>query len=142
MKIYVNQIPEEGLTEQATYDPAALDMDRIDIHPRQPFRVEARILKADQELIGHADIPAPLIMTCARCLEDFASTVTPQNVFTYRVGPKEVVDITDDVRQEVILAYPPVPICRPTCKGLCATCGQNLNQAGCSHPQHLETNNP
>ena len=135
MKIYVNRVPDEGLTEQATYDPAALDMDRIDIHPRQPFRLEARIQKADQELIVQADIQAPLTMTCARCLEDFTSTVTPHNVFTYRLDSTEVVDITDDVREEVMLAYPLVPICRPACKGLCATCGQNLNQALCAHQQ-------
>ena len=136
MKIYVNRIPEEGLTEQDTYDPASLDMDRIDIHPRQPFRVEARIQKADQELVVQADIHALLTMTCARCLEEFTSTVTPHNVFTYRVGSTEVVDITEDVREEVMLAYPLVPICRPACKGLCPACGQNLNQILCAHPQH------
>ena len=135
MKIYVSRIPEEGLTEQATYDPTALDMDRIDIHPRQPFRIEAQIQKADEELVVHATIHAPLTMTCARCLEDFTSTVTPSNVFTYHVGSAEVVDITDDVREEVMLAYPMVPICRQECKGLCPACGQNLNQAPCAHQQ-------
>jgi uncharacterized protein len=42
-----------------------------------------------------------------------------------------VVDITNDIRQEIILAYPMIPICRQTCKGLCAVCGYNLNQGVC-----------
>ena len=45
----------------------------------------------------------------------------------------EMVDITDDVRQEIILAYPMIPICAPGCKGLCPACGWNLNQGSCVH---------
>jgi uncharacterized protein len=44
------------------------------------------------------------------------------------VAPTDVVDITDDIRQEIILAYPMIPICQQNCKGLCPVCGQNLNQ--------------
>ncbi|MBI2174769.1 MAG: DUF177 domain-containing protein [Candidatus Omnitrophica bacterium] len=52
---------------------------------------------------------------------------------SYHVAPTDVVDITDDVRQEIILAYPMIPVCREDCKGLCISCGQNLNVAACSH---------
>ena len=46
---------------------------------------------------------------------------------------RDVVDITDDVRQEIMLAYPMIPVCRPDCKGLCSVCGQNLNAGPCQH---------
>ncbi len=133
MKIHVNQVPAEGLRDRVTYDPTTMDMDRADIHPTDPCQVEAFIVKADQELVVNADIRAPLQMTCARCLEGFVSTVTTDAVFSYKVHPTDVVDITEDVRQEIILAYPMVPICQPGCKGLCSACGQNLNLGVCSH---------
>ena len=133
MKIQVNRIPDEGLRERVTYDPAALDMGRDDVHFVQPFAVDAFITKADTELVVDVDIRCPVRLACARCLEQFDSTVTTKALFTYQVASADVVDITEDVRQEVILAYPMVPVCRPDCKGLCASCGQNLNTGTCSH---------
>lgn len=133
MKIQVNRIPEDGLRERVTYDPAALDMEREDVHLVQPFSVEAFATLADTELVVDVDIRCPVRLLCARCLEEFDSTVTAKSLFTYKVGANDVVDITEDVRQEIILAYPMVAVCRPECKGLCAACGQNLNAGSCSH---------
>ena len=133
MKIYVSRIPDEGLKDHASYDPSAMDMGRDDIHLDHPFDVDAFIIKADQELVVNAAIRCPLRLSCARCLEEFRTTLEAKAVFTYKVRPTDVVDITDDVRQEVILGYPMTPICRPDCKGLCSACGQNLNVASCSH---------
>ena len=133
MKIHVGQVPQEGVTERASYDPSSLDMNRNDISIREPFDVEAAITNVGGQLVVRAAIRAPLTMICARCLSEFAITVTPEGTFSYTVEPNDIVDITDDVRQEVILAYPMVPHCRPDCKGLCATCGQNLNEKTCGH---------
>ena len=133
MKIQVDRIPEEGLRELATCDPAALDMEREDVHLVQPFTVEAFATLADTELVVDVDIRCPVRLSCARCLEEFDLMVTARSLFTYKVAPTDVVDITEDVRQEIILAYPMAPVCRPECKGLCASCGQNLNTGGCSH---------
>ena len=133
MKIQVSRVSEEGRRERATYDPASLDMDRDDIHLAEPFEVDAFVTKMDEELVVTADIRCPLRLSCARCLEEFTSAVQANAIFTYQVRPADVVDITDDIRQEIILGYPVIPICRPDCRGLCRVCGQNLNIAACSH---------
>ena len=133
MKIHVNRVPEEGLREHATYDPAPLDMDRDDIRLREPFAVDADIKRVDRELVVDVDITAPMELTCARCLEQVRRDLVTGALFSYRVQPTDVVDITDDVRQEIVLAYPMVPVCRPDCKGLCSVCGQNLNERPCGH---------
>lgn len=133
MKIYVNRIPEEGLQERATYNPSTMDMERDDIHLRRPYEVNARITKIERELVVSAQITCQIELTCARCLEEFPQTIHPHGVFSYPVGATDVVDITEDIRQEVILAYPMIPVCRQDCKGLCSACGQNLNLATCRH---------
>jgi uncharacterized protein len=133
MKIHVNRVPPEGLRERATYDPAALDMERDDIRLLHPFEAEVFASLADRELVVEVGIRSELRMTCARCLEPFEATLTPRALFTYSVQPADVVDITDDVRQEVMLAYPMAPLCRSGCKGLCRFCGQNLNAGACGH---------
>ena len=135
MKIHVSRIPPEGLQDHATYNPAPLDMERPDIHVTRPVEVEAFMTMAERELVVKADIRCPLRLSCARCLEEFEQTVTADALFNYAVQPADVVDITDDVRQEIILAYPMIPLCRPDCKGLCSACGQNLNRGACAHTQ-------
>jgi uncharacterized protein len=133
MKIHVSRIPEEGLTEHASYNASKLDMERQDVRLPEPFEVDAFITRIDRELVIRAQIRSPLLLVCGRCLDEYSSVVTAKNVYTYEVRPTDVVDITDDVRQDVILAYPMIPLCRPDCKGLCLTCGQNLNHGSCAH---------
>ena len=140
MKIHVKEVPEAGLSQHATYDPKPLDMERDDIRLTEPFDVEAFITRTEQELIVKADIRCPLLMTCARCLEDFSSHIETDAIFHHKVQPADVVDITDEVRQEIVLAYPMFPICQPACKGLCSTCGQNLNIGPCSHATAQQEN--
>jgi uncharacterized protein len=133
MKIQVSRVPEEGLREHATYDPTTMDMDRDDIHLPEPFEVDAFVAKMDEELMVTVDIRCPLRLSCARCLEEFVSTLHADAMFNYQVRPSDIVDITDDVRQEILLGYPMIPVCRPDCRGLCRVCGQNLNAAVCPH---------
>jgi len=133
MKIRVNRIPADGMEEHASYDPTELDMERDDVHLSEPFEVEAMITKATEELIVSVEVRCPVQMTCGRCLEEFSETLAKDAVFTYRVQPNDEVDITDDVRQEIMLAYPMVPLCSAECKGLCVSCGQNLNEGACGH---------
>lgn len=42
------------------------------------------------------------------------------------------VDLTDDMREAIILAFPRYPVCRPECRGLCGRCGKNLNIEACT----------
>ena len=44
----------------------------------------------------------------------------------------DTVDLTGPIRDEVALAIPVRPVCRPDCRGLCPTCGTDLN----SDPDH------
>ena len=133
MKIHVNQVPAEGLREHAAYDPTTMDMDREDVRLTEPFDVDVFAVKVESELVVTIEVRCPLRLSCARCLEEFASVLTTEGLFSYKVQPSDAVDITDDVRQEIILAYPMIPVCRPDCRGLCGVCGQNLNVAVCRH---------
>ena len=44
------------------------------------------------------------------------------------------IDLAPALREQVLLATPPSPLCSEDCKGLCAICGQdkNLRDCGCS----------
>jgi uncharacterized protein len=57
--------------------------------------------------------------------------------FVVPVGPDEMVDLSEVVRQHLVLALPIAPRCRIECQGLCASCGADLNveQCGCLQNQ-------
>ena len=132
MKIYVSRVPFEGMREEARYEPQALDVDRPDIRATEPIALSSFITKAEDALVVEADIHGELELACGRCLMKFAAPFQTTATLTYQVGPTDVIDITEDVRQEIMLTYPMIPVCAPGCKGLCRRCGQNLNEQTCA----------
>jgi len=71
-------------------------------------------------------------LVCGRCLEPFERPYSSSFHFDYPVKDQVVLDVTDDVRQEVLLSYPLLVICKKECRGLCPACGKNLNEGSCS----------
>jgi uncharacterized protein len=78
---------------------------------------------------------------CTRCLDEthihlslpieelFVSPPTPDAEFT--VPESGILDLAPLVREEVIVQTPISVLCRPDCKGICLTCGKNLNERPC-----------
>ena len=133
MRIHVNRIPEDGLTLDTTYDPQALDIARPDALPAAPVHLVGVARKEEDELLVEATIRCVLEYTCARCLTCFESVMNKACLFNYDVSDRQIVDITEDVRQEIMLDYPLVPVCQDDCRGLCLRCGHNLNESDCAH---------
>jgi uncharacterized protein len=84
---------------------------------------------------------------CDRCLEEFRMSVEERSRVIFSSDPNMIavadeeihplakdaheIDITNDVRDALLLAVPLKAVCRPECKGLCAQCGANLNKENC-----------
>ena len=48
------------------------------------------------------------------------------------IDEHHVLDLSEVVRQYLVIAQTTCPSCRPDCAGLCSQCGQNLNLGQCS----------
>jgi uncharacterized protein len=77
---------------------------------------------------------------CVRCLTRWEAPVeiTVRELFARRpvddqfpISRDGLIDLEPLVRDELVLALPPDPICRPDCAGLCPTCGADLNTNPC-----------
>ncbi|MBI4356212.1 MAG: DUF177 domain-containing protein [Candidatus Omnitrophica bacterium] len=132
MKIQVMKVPEEGLSLDTSYDPQQLNVDRQDAHLTSPVRLATRVTREGEDLFVQGSLRCVLTMICGRCLESFDATVDKELLLHYDVTGKYVVDITDDVRQELVLEYPMIALCRSDCLGLCPRCGVNRNHTTCS----------
>jgi uncharacterized protein len=43
----------------------------------------------------------------------------------------KIIDLARALREQILLAVPPPPLCDEACKGLCPQCGKDLNQGDC-----------
>ena len=88
---------------------------------------------AGSDLIVTGSASVPLATVCARCLDDVRVTVSVKNLCFHFEKVKDLeVDLTEDVREELLLAVPSCFYCSPDCKGICPMCGANLNHETCS----------
>lgn len=80
---------------------------------------------------------------CNRCLAEFSELVEVSIDQVFRTEPEDTdgemridsmgwIDVGVPVHDEIALALPPVPLCRPECRGLCPECGTDLNTEPCA----------
>ena len=134
MKIMVARIPEEGSSYNGS-DPAAV-MDLAD----DPFvKVEGDVQYAlhaqcvSEELIVRGRLSVDLGLKCIRCSEFFSTTVADSDFLRAYPASEDTdsVEITPDMREDLLLHIPTFPICSEGCKGLCVQCGAYLNKGSC-----------
>lgn len=131
MKIDISQISSEPLEISQKEDPALLELETAEINFISPLLVSCRVIKIAESVKISGLFKAEVRLSCSRCTEKFLSKIKGKFNFNYPIEEKNILDITDDIRQEVILSYPAVALCKKGCKGLCASCGQNLNKGRC-----------
>jgi uncharacterized protein len=96
-------------------------------------------------------------VSCARCLEPVSVPLDVELEEVYEptidmltgrprdpeeedralwIDEHHILDLTEVLRQDVLLALPLNAVCREDCLGLCPTCGANLNEETCDcHPE-------
>ena len=50
------------------------------------------------------------------------------------IDERHLLDLSEVMRQNLIVSVPPFPVCKPDCAGLCPHCGQDLNEGPCDCP--------
>jgi uncharacterized protein len=111
-----------------------------------------RLMHINDGILVQGQLDGTATLACARCLElvEVPLEVEIEEVFKptidlltgHSVTPEEedralwidehhVLDLTEVVRQDALLAAPLNAVCREDCRGLCPTCGKNLNEGPC-----------
>lgn len=84
-------------------------------------------------------------LTCSRCLENFVkrseltewaeAVISDKESFVEDEGIVQIIDkvadLTNIIRDMIILDEGMRPLCKEDCKGLCPLCGENLNNKVC-----------
>ena len=122
-----------------------------------PIHLDARVRKVGEEIQIEGRVSSALQMNCARCLRPHREDLDESFDVTYLPYPEELdskdeleldeadmnivyytgeeIDLTELVRDQVLLLIPVKPLCKADCAGLCPSCGKDLNEGPCSCSQ-------
>lgn len=132
MKIFIKQIPEQGLIFNKSVSAKDLDIPEDIMACLTPLMIRAKFERAGDEVLAAVEVDGAYRLACSRCLEEFELTKTDCFELVFDVEPAmEFIEIDNDIREELIVAMSSNPQCRVACKGLCKDCGANLNLEKC-----------
>ena len=118
-----------------------------------PISIALSIAREYDHIRLHGGISTSVKLTCSRCLVEYAADIASRFTIFYtksvesqpedevELGEEDLIsvsysgdeiDFADEIAEQVLLEIPYKPLCSEECKGLCFSCGTDLNNAVCS----------
>ena len=125
-----------------TFEMNPVEFEGDIIKPVSSCSVQGDISSKDNILLLNINIKVNLEMNCSRCLDTFIYPIDIdiEERFTNDSNSEDeaiividdVLDINEVVETSIISTLPIKRVCKTNCKGLCQTCGCNLNHGSCT----------
>lgn len=161
LKLTVNEIPEGNLDiRELEVSPSEIGLKGEDFKIISPVHSHIRFLRHNQSIHIKARFSASLVVECRRCIESLETEIVADVELQFlqvddpeKMDPRlvdagerhysdEVIDLSEDARQGLVLETPIWPLCSESCNGLCASCGTNLNISECDCYNPAESSSP
>jgi uncharacterized protein len=159
MQFNVAQLLKEPTGGTRKYDvqesPEDLELDP-ELVIQEPIAGRVKFTKIPRGILVNGSLQTVLEVNCTRCLdpfdlpvaieieEQFHPTVDLQTGATLPhdedvdeatlISERNIIDLSEVVRQALLLELPATAVCREACLGMCPHCGQNLNEGPCNCP--------
>ena len=134
MIIEIPKLNPDGEWVEGVEPVSILGMEDSKVRVDQPIWYRMWVQLVTGHLVVKGEWGLALELECGRCADFFSTTLGDSSFLRdYEIsGGIETVDVTPDLREDILLALPAYPVCREDCRGLCPTCGRNLNDGSCS----------
>lgn len=126
-----------------------------------PIEGQVRLHHTNQGILADGWVDVILELTCMRCLKEFeqplhldfgevfyptvdvntGAPVPPmEEEEAFPIDEHHLLDLTEAIRQNILVSLPMMPICREDCAGLCPQCGHDLNLGPCDcKPEEVDS---
>jgi uncharacterized protein len=122
----------------------------------EPITGRVHMLRTNRGVLVEGRLDAAVQVECGRCLadvvipltmhieEEFQPTVdvvrgtyllVEEDDTSLLINEQHILDMSEVLRQALLLEVPMQVLCRPDCAGICPTCGQDLNTGACDCAQ-------
>jgi uncharacterized protein len=122
--------------------------DGAEMTPTKPLRIDLEASSVGEGVLVRGEIEVELAATCRRCLTPVQLRLRDHVDLLFEdLDPEEATDldgeiyplpdrgtelyIGDAVREQLVLRVPQFVVCAESCRGLCPTCGADLNVTSC-----------
>jgi uncharacterized protein len=110
--IPLEEFPEEGLVLEGEADGSLFGTDETGAPSVGPLSYSLEAQLYETELVVRGSISAPFRLRCDRCLREFEYTVQIDELtISCDVKGKAEADVTEELREEVLLELPGYPKC-------------------------------
>jgi uncharacterized protein len=117
---------------------------------------KVKFTRTHRGILVQGTLTGKIPVDCSRCLKTFEFPMTfnieeeffpsldvnmgtpveiPDEPGAFTIDEHHILDLTESIRQNALLAIPMKPLCRKNCAGLCSQCGQDLNESQCDCEQ-------
>lgn len=160
-------LAHEKVSFQGSFEPGGVDFAGDNIRQVAPLDWSASAERAGGEIRIVGSLKTIVELACSRCLEPARYDISKPFDLFFRQRDEAMFDEDDEIElddkdtrtafftgtqlaigdilhEQVLLALPMKALCRVDCKGLCPTCGTNLNSSACNCPTesfspHMDT---
>jgi uncharacterized protein len=157
MFLDVKDLAVRKLQIRKSYAPGTIDYGISEVKQAGPLEVTATAELLEGQIRIKGMLETKVAMVCARCLEPVIEDVRRDFDLFYqplqKASKPEEERLKDDeadigffvgdglflvdvLKEQVLLSLPMKVICQSDCRGLCATCGANLNHEECRCETH------
>lgn len=151
MKINIVDIRHEAGASRDINEEVSVAMDSEG--RQQKISFSGSISNVGKTFLLRGSMSATVMLSCVRCLEAFPykEDIFIEEEYTERppsytsemywntdelnVFSGNVIDISDVLRDTLLLHLPMQPVCKESCAGFCQSCGKNLNEEACGCPK-------
>jgi uncharacterized protein len=152
MEINVSQQLKAPIGNVREYDVSdAVDILGIGVGTEAEGKV--KLTRTNRGILVQGTLKAKIPAECSRCLKVFDCPLTvkveeeyfpsidinsggplevPDEAGSLTIDEHHILDLSEAIRQNALLAIPMKPLCREDCGGICQTCGKDLNQGQCN----------
>jgi len=132
MKINVKRIREDGETLRGSDPFSIMELDEPDTRFEHDVEYDLLAQVQGNALLVTGTLSTPATLRCSRCLRVFDLPLkVEQFAFHQELHGEDFVDLTANMREDIILELPQRALCAEGCKGLCPHCGKDLNKGPC-----------
>jgi len=123
----------------------SLGIERDDLRFVAPLALRLEAQQTGSDVLVRGTVQGRAVLECRRCLRPVEHVVEEEVLFLFRedAEPGEAedvfplpprareLDLTDAVREQVVLSLPGYAVCDEACRGFCPQCGADRNEAAC-----------
>ena len=161
LEFIVREISDNQITRHEVWvPPAEIELVLEEAQFLEDIHGHLQLSRRLEDVYVKGSFSASVEVECRCCVESFATSIlgeievqfcptdaaTPSDPLQADTGERyylgDTIDLSEEVRQSLILEIPNWPLCSEECKGLCPQCGENLNLVDCGCQISEESSSP